>query len=86
VQITYRKNQMTDQRTPQNATELFQFYRHHMPGMMDRDAMPVVKKGLAMMVAEWERLVAVEKLYEELKANRAAGRPLGRPPKDGKDE
>jgi hypothetical protein len=72
--------------TPQNGPELFSFYRYHLPRMDDKSAMPVVKKGMAMLLAEYDRLCEVEKAYNELKSNRAMGRPLGRPPKDGKDE
>jgi hypothetical protein len=74
-----------DLKTPQTGTELFAYYRYLLP-RMDHQGCIVIRNGLKMMLDEHARLVEVEKAYEELKANRAMGRPLGRPPKDAKDE
>lgn len=76
---------MTQLVTPQTGPELFSYYKYLFP-RMDNQGCIIVKRGLGMMLQEYDRLQEVEKLYDELKANRAMGRPLGRPPKDGKDE
>ncbi len=73
---------MPEMLTPKDAPELFAFYRHHMPGAPDGIQFRVTKLGMQMMLNEYERLALVEKAYEELKADRKIGRPLGRPPKE----
>lgn len=74
-----------EQKTPTNATELFNLYRHHLPAAPPDILFRVTRLGMAMMLAEYDRLIAIQKLHEELKSDRKLGRPLGRPPKETSD-
>lgn len=64
-----------DIRVPQTGPELMSYYKYHYPRMDEKSAMPVTKKGMRLLIDEFDRLVAVEAAYEELKAKRGVGRP-----------